>query len=91
MSSRYAKNAEAVHPLKDHLVGCPKYRRPVLTPPVDERRKELLTKTAAEYAMSIQAMDVMPHHLHLVVEADPTLSVAEIVSLQSSLEPDASH
>ncbi len=80
MSSRYAKNAGAVHALKYHFVWCPKYRRPVLTPPVDSRLKELLAETAAEHGMSIQAMEVMPDHLHLVVEADPTLSVAEIVN-----------
>ena len=60
MASRYAKNAGAVHALKYHLVWCPKYRRPVLTPPVDSRLKELLTETATEYGISIQVMDVMP-------------------------------
>jgi hypothetical protein len=39
---RYAKNAGAVFSLKFHVVWCPKYRRSVLTPPVDERLKELL-------------------------------------------------
>ncbi len=70
----------AVHALKYHLVWCPKYRRPVLTPPVDERLKGLLSETAAEHGMNIQAMEVMPDHLHLFLEADPTLSVAEIVN-----------
>ena len=79
MGTRYAKNAGAVHALKYHLVWCPKYRRPVLTPPVDQRLKSLLSETAAEHGMNIQGMEVLPDHLHLVVEADPTLSVAEIV------------
>ena len=80
MPGRYAKHPGAVHALKYHLVWCPKYRRPVLTPPVDSRLKELLTHTAAEHGMSIRAMEVLPDHLHLFVEADPTLSVAEIVN-----------
>ena len=79
-ASRYAKNAGAVFSLKFHLVWCPKYRRPVLTPPVDGRLKALLAAIADEHGMTIRAAEVMPDHVHLVVEADPTLCVAEIVN-----------
>ena len=77
---RYAKNAGAVFSLKFHLVWCPKYRRPVLSGRVDERLKELLTDVATEHGMTIHAMEVMPDHVHLFIEADPTLCVAEIVN-----------
>ena len=79
-AERYAKNAGAVFSLKFHVVWCPKYRRPVLTPPVDGRLKALLTEIADEHGMTIHAIEVMPDHVHLFVEADPTLCVAEIVS-----------
>ena len=49
-------------------------------PPVDGRLKVLLSEAAAEHGVSIQTMEVMPDHLHLFVETDPTLSVAEIVN-----------
>lgn len=78
--SRYAKNAGAVFSLKHHILWCPKYRRPVLTPPVDGRLKELLAEVAAEHGMTIHAAEVMPDHVHLFVESDPTLCVAEIVN-----------
>lgn len=77
---RYAKNAGAVFSLKYHIVWCPKYRRSVLTPPVDGRLKELLTEVASEHGMTIHAAEVMPDHVHLFVESDPTLCVAEIVN-----------
>ena len=77
---RYAKNAGAVFSLTFHLVWCPKYRRPVLTPPVDGRLQALLAAIADEHGMTIRAAEVMPDHVHLVVEADPTLCVAEIVN-----------
>ncbi len=79
-AERYAKNAGAVFSLKFHVVWCPKYRRPVLTPPVDGRLKALLTEIADEHGMTIHAIEVMPDHVHLFVEADPTLCVAEIVN-----------
>ena len=78
--SRYAKNVGAVFSLKYHVVWCPKYRRPVLVRPVDTRLKALLKDIASEHDMTIHTLEVMPDHVHLFVEADPTLCVAEIVA-----------
>ena len=77
---RYAKNAGAVFSLKHHIVWCPKYRRPVLAPPVDVRLKELLAEVARDHGMTIHAVEVMPDHVHLFVESEPTQCVAEIVN-----------
>lgn len=79
-SDRYARNAGAVFSLKHHIVWCPKYRRPVLAPPVDARLKELLAEVAVAHGMTIHAVEVMPDHVHLFVESEPTLCVAEIVN-----------
>ena len=59
---------------------CPKYRRPVLTSEVESRLRQLLAEKAVEVGMTIHALEVMPDHIHLFVEADPTLSVAEIIN-----------
>lgn len=80
MTSRYAKNAGAVFSLKHHIVWCPKYRRPVLTPPHDGRLKDVLHNVADEHGWTIHALEVMPDHVHIFVETDPTFSVAEIVN-----------
>jgi putative transposase len=78
--SRYSKNTGAVFSLKHHIVWCPKYRRPVLTSPVDARLKELLFEIAEDHGIKILAIEVMPDHAHLFVSSDPTLCVAEIVN-----------
>jgi putative transposase len=77
---RYAKNTGAVFSLKYHVVWCPKYRRAVLVKPVDRRLKELLKEKAQELGMTIHTLEVMPDHVHLFLESDPTLCVAEIVN-----------
>jgi REP-associated tyrosine transposase len=77
---RYAKNAGAVFSLKYHVVWCPKYRRAVLVKPVDRRLKELLREKADELGMTIHTLEVIPDHVHLFLESDPTLCVAEIVN-----------
>ena len=78
--TRYRRNAGATFSLKYHLVWCPKYRRKVLVPPFDLRLKEIIAEVAVEAEMIVHAVEVMPDHVHLFVEADPTLAVAEIVN-----------
>lgn len=78
MNARYAKNAGAVFSLKYHLVWCPKYRRAVLTSPVDNRLRVLLTQKSTEMEATIHALEIMPDHVHLFIETDPRWCPAEI-------------
>ena len=78
--SRYSKNAGAVFSLKYHIVWCPKYRKKVLVGDVEIRLKNVLYATAAQYGVLIEAMEVLPDHVHLFVSSDPTRCVAEIVN-----------
>ena len=77
---RYSKNAGAAFSLKYHIVWCPKYRLKVLVGAVETRLKNILYATAAQYGVLIEAMEVMPDHVHLFVSGDPTRCVAEIVN-----------
>ena len=70
--SRYRRTAGAVYNLHYHLVWCPKYRRPVLTDAVETRLKELLAEKAAAMDVQIEALEVVPDHVHLLVAAPPT-------------------
>lgn len=80
MEARYRSNAGAVFTLKYHLVWCPKYRRPVLVDGIEERLRILIATKADELAVTIHALEIMPDHVHLFVESDPTRSVAELVN-----------
>lgn len=80
MDSRYAKNVGAVFSLKYHIVWCPKYRRPVLTGDIETQLRRLLFEKATEFSMTIHALEVMPDHVHLFIESDPTRCVSEIVN-----------
>lgn len=77
---RYAHNAGAVFSLKYHLVWCPKYRRPVVVGDVASRLKVLLAEKAAEMGATLHAMEVLPDHVHLFVESDPTRAPANIAA-----------
>ncbi len=78
--ARYAKNAGAVFSLKYHVVFCPKYRRPVLVSPIDERLKGLIREIAGHRDMTVHKLEVLPEHVHLFVETDPRWAPAEMVA-----------
>jgi putative transposase len=77
---RYRTNAGAVFTLKVHRVWCPKYRYPVLTGPVTDRLRALLTVKAAELDASIEAQEVMSDHVHLFLSYPPIYAVAHLVN-----------
>ena len=78
--SNYRTNAGAVFSLKYHIVWCPKYRKNVLVDPVDKRLKELLYYQTKKYNMEIHSLEIMPDHVHVFIEADVTMCVAEITN-----------
>ena len=70
--TRYRRSAGSVFSLKYHLVWCPKYRRKVLVGPVADDLRTLLHQKATELEATIEALEVMPDHVHLFISTDPT-------------------
>jgi len=62
-----------------HVVWCPKYRRRVLTGPVEVRLREILYAIAEQLQVTIMEMEVMPDHVHLLLDADPTFGIHRVV------------
>ena len=79
-TGRYRRNAGSVYSLKYHVVWCPKYRRPVLVGQVADDLKALLHEKAEVLGAEIHSLEVMPDHVHLFVESDPTLPVQFLVN-----------
>ena len=77
----YNSNLNVVYSCKYHVVWCPKYRRRVLTSEVEERLKALLHEVAEERQAEIIELEVMPDHVHLLVEVDPQFGIHRLVRL----------
>ena len=71
-----------------HVVFCPKYRRKVLVDGIDSRLKELFPQIAEELGGSVLEMEVIPDHVHLLLDIDPRISAADFVA---SLKRRTSH
>lgn len=76
---KYKSNNNVVYSCKYHVVWCPKYRRKVLVDGVDKRLKEIAQAVAEEMHFEIIEMEVMPDHVHMLVEVDPQLGIHKVV------------
>ena len=77
---RYKRNSGCVYNIKYHLVWCPKYRRKVLNEVIATRLKELLYEKAKELEINIEAIEIMPDHVHLFITGYPNEAVQHIVN-----------
>ena len=78
---KYKSNNNIVYSCKYHVVWCPKYRRKVLVDGVDSRLKELIIQICQEIHVDIIEMEIMPDHLHLLIEVDPQFGIHKAIKL----------
>lgn len=64
---------------KYHVVFCPKYRKKILVPPIDIRIKELILEKQEEYGYKLLQMEIMPDHVHLLIDMDPRIGIDSVV------------
>lgn len=77
----YKSNCNVVYSCKYHVVWCPKYRRKVLVNGVDERLKSLIQEICVERSFTLIEMEVMPDHVHLLIEVDPQFGIHRAIKL----------
>lgn len=75
----YHSNHSIVYSCQYHVIFCPKYRRSVLNPPLDGRLKELILEKQETYGYAVMGMEVMPDHVHLLLDVNPQIGIAKIV------------
>ena len=75
----YRSNHNVVFSCKYHVIFCPKYRRPVLTGQVAARCGQLVVETAAMHKCIVIEMEIMPDHVHLLIDVDPQFGIHRVV------------
>lgn len=76
---KFKSNRNVVYSCQYHVIWCPKYRRKVLVNGVDERLKAILREVAGERQAEIIELEIMPDHVHLLVEVDPQYGIHRLV------------
>ena len=70
-----------VYSLQYHLVWCTKYRKKVLRDGIDTECREMLEALAGEYKFTIIALEVMPDHIHLLVDCRPQFYIPDMIKI----------
>jgi len=77
----YRSTNKAVYSAKYHLIWCPKYRRRVLGGRVAGRLKVIIMEVVQDLGGEVIEIEVMPDHVHLLVELPPTVCLSKAVQL----------
>lgn len=79
-NKEYYRSRSLVYSCQYHVIFCPKYRRKVLINGIDESLKELILQKQNDYKYHIIEMEVMPDHVHLLIEMNPIESPSKTIS-----------
>jgi len=77
MASRAKRNI--VFSCQDHVVFCRKYPRHGLVNGVERRLQQISAEVAEETDSILAETEVMPDHVHLLIEVDPQLGIHRVV------------
>jgi len=78
-------SSHCTHQLGVHIVFCPKYRHQVLTEIVEVELKRIIADICVHYGWAIQAIEIMPDHVHLFVQIEPGTAPAEVAKTIKSI------
>src|SRR3990172_11517125 len=81
MPKGYLRSETSVHYMNYHFVWCPKYRRKVLVDKVALRLQDLLKAKVSEMGCKTIALEIMPDHVHIFIQANPLLAPNTIVGM----------
>ena len=76
----YQHSITLIHLMNYHFVWCPKYRRAVLQGKTKARCKELIEEKAKQMHCKLLELRVMPDHVHMFIQANPTLAPNSIIA-----------
>ena len=79
-SRGYRTTETTVYCCRCHIVFCPRYRKKVLTPQIAKRMKETIEGMGGDNNFRIIEMEVMPDHVHMLLDIDPAIGICKAVS-----------
>lgn len=77
-------NAHSVFLLNYHLILVVKYRRKVFDDRISERAKEIFSKIAPGYNISLQEWNHDKDHIHILFRAHPNTQISKFINAYKS-------
>jgi len=79
-SKKYTHAHHMVFSCQYHVIFCPKYRRPIIKGELEKRLKELILQDQEKYGYRVLEMEMMPDHVHLLLDIEPNKGIFYIVN-----------
>lgn len=76
---KYKHNKNITYSCKYHVVWCTKYRRDLLKEQVVFDLKNIIQDISNNFNVEIIEIEVMPDHVHLLVDVDPQFGVHKYI------------
>lgn len=70
-----------VYSLQFHIVWVTKYRKPIFLGSIESEVRQYLLETMQSLEMRPLAMEVMPDHIHLLVDCKPQIRLSDAVKI----------
>ena len=77
--TKYKSNNNITYSCKYHVIWCTKYRRDLLKNNIDNDFKNIIHNVANELNVEILELEVMPDHVHLLIDVDPQFGVHKFI------------
>lgn len=74
-SKTYKLDKNLVYSCQYHVIFCSKYRRAVLKGEIAIKLRELILEKQNEYEYEIHEIEIMPDHVHLLIDINPKIGV----------------
>jgi putative transposase len=79
-TKKYKTSNTSIYSCQYHVIFCPKYRRKIFVDGIDKRLKELIKEKEQKWNYEVIEMEVMPEHVHLLLDIDPKVGVYNVVN-----------
>lgn len=77
----YKSSSHLIYSCQYHVIFCPKYRHQILINGIDIRLKEIFLEIANEYQFDIIEMEIMPDHVHLLIDCNPRFGIMNCIKV----------
>ena len=86
LSSYHTSNG-ITHLCRYHVIFCTKYRRKIFRNGLEASVQDIFAQIANERGFSIEAMDVFPNYVHLIIDCDPLYGIINCVKTLKRQSP----
>ena len=70
-----------IYSLQYHIVWVTKDRKPIFIGDIETEMKNYLLETLKSFDMTLLAMELMPDHIHLLVDCKPQLRLSDAIKI----------